>query len=174
MEDPDSDEEIILCFQDHEPRRQSSWPRPPTPFYAPKTNVQQDPDVEPDTNNVHEPPHEPSNLETDDDVQNEPDMPNAAISSPETSFSTDVGPSPEVCRRPRRVIRPPKYLQYPSLGNPSSFPVVNMMQAIHQLTMFARPMNPSYPIPIYQPPFYRPIQQRQTFPIWNIPIECRC
>ena len=177
-EDSDSEDEIILCFQGDEPRKQSSWPRPPTPFYAPETNEQEDPDAESNTNNVQEDLYEPPNIEQDDVIQpsvvTEPDMPSTTFPSPDTSFSTYVGSSPEVYSRPRRVIRPPEYLQYPSLGNPSSFPVVNMMQAPQQLTIHPRLVYPSYPIPSFQPSFYRPIQQRQTFPILNIPVGCRC
>ena len=175
--DPGSDDKIILCFQGDEPRKQSSWPRPPTPFYAPEANEQVDPDAESDTNNVQEPPHKPSNLEQDDVIQpsvvTEPDMPYTTFSSPDTSFSTDVGPSSEVHSRPHRVIRPPEYLQYTSLRNPSSYPVANMMQTPQQLTMHPRPIYPSYPISSFHPSFYRPIQERQTFPIWYIPIGCR-
>ena len=72
---------------------------------------------------------------------------------PVPSFSTDVGPSPDVYRRPRCVIRRPGYLQYSSLGKPSSFPVVNMLQAPQQLTTDRRPIYPSYPIPSFQPSF---------------------
>ena len=165
-EDLDSDEEVILCFPEDTPRRQSRWPRPPTPFYAPDTNVPLDPDANSATNNVQQPRHEPPNLTKDDVIQqpveNIPEMLNTTPSSPDTSLSTDLGSPPEVSRRPRRVIKPPEYFTYPSLGNPSSFPVVNMLQAPQQL--------PMYPIPSYRPPFYRPIQQRPTFPVWNIPI----
>ena len=75
------------------------------------------------------------------------------ISSPDStafeSFSPQVTSSPETYNRPRRQTRPPKYLQYPSLGVPYLYPVVNTVQV------------PTNCLPYNQSFCYYPIQQTQ-------------
>ena len=57
--------------------------------------------------------------------------------------------APPIRQRLRRQIRPPEYLQYQSLGNPQSFPIVNrigtpMYFSPYSVPMMYQPMNIAY------------------------------
>eukprot|EP00112_Aurelia_sp_Birch-Aquarium-sp1_P001272 Seg1132.4 transcript_id=Seg1132.4/GoldUCD/mRNA.D3Y31 product="hypothetical protein" protein_id=Seg1132.4/GoldUCD/D3Y31 len=132
--------------------------RPPTPYRVSERGEASSPAAEVESDNS--PPNEnvfdnPENRDVDTgsdlQVNQEP---------PETSFST-AGSSPERYTRPRRYVRPPDHLHYPTLGNPSSFPLVNVLQS-------------PYPnMPIRPPLFYQPTGQFRM--PWNLPVPyIRC
>ena len=129
QEDLASDDEFIVCFPSDKPRKRSSRSHPPTPVNPGEVRQRSNPNAIPDVS-AH--PNEFSNVEQESSVQSpsiiDSNTRNTPFQSPDTSIPTS--PSPNVRLRPRRVIRPPEYLQYATLGSPRSFPVVSMLQIV--------------------------------------------
>ena len=157
--EPESDDEILFILE------QESTPnvarRPPTPYRVSEREETSNPAAEVEADNP-----QPNEDVLDNPENNDPNDGNdlqTNQASPETSFSA-VDSSPEPYTRPRRNVRPPEHLHYPTLGNSSSFPLVNVLQSPYSNMTF-RP-----------PSFYQPIRPiRVPVPVWNLPVRyIRC
>ena len=157
--EPESDDEILFILE------QESTPnvarRPPTPYRVSEREETSSPAAEVEADNS-----QPNEDVLDYPENNDPNDGNdlqTNQASPETSFSA-VGSSPEPYTRPRRNVRPPEHLHYPTLGNPSSFPLVNVLQSPYSNMTFRAPS------------FYQPIRPiRVPVPVWNLPVRyIRC
>ena len=87
------------------------------------------------------------NNENSSEYPNQPE--NLGVGTPEPFELESPIVSPQIRQRPRRQIRPPQYLQYQSLGNPQSFPIVNrigtpMYISPYSVPMTYQPMNTVY------------------------------
>ena len=180
-EESDSEDEIVLFV---EPKRQSWKPaRPPTPFHAVKETIDHNNDTagEPVAERPTSEAADISDLtdterfdsdrfdngdhhETEVAEQSPPNSPSERMTTPPNENVTLTStPSPEVYQRPRRQIRPPNILQYQSLGNPVSYPIINTLQIPSQVPLCQQP--------VVHYPFQQP---RLNIPVWNFsPVRCR-
>ena len=181
IEESDSEDELIFFV---EPKRHSWKPaRPPTPFRVveetinPNDNIpgelvterptSEAADISDVTNNDR---FDNDRLDNDNHHETEvaekspPRSPSERITTPPNENVTlATTPSPEVFQRPRRQIRPPNYLQYHSLGNPVSYPIINTLQVPPQV--------PLYQQSVVHYPYQQP---RLNIPVWNFnPVRCR-
>ena len=156
--EPEGDDELLFILE-QEPTRNVAR-RPPTPYRVSEREETSSSAAEVETDNS-----QPNEDILDNPENNDPNDGNDLQTnqeSPEMSFSA-VDSSPEPHTRPRRNVRPPEHLHYPTLGNPSSFPLVNVLQS------------PYSNMPFRPPLLYQPIQQiRMPVPVWNLPMPYIC
>ena len=164
QEELSSEDELLVCFPPNVPRKRSRRSHPPTPVKPCEMSSGSDPYATNESFSVEQ-EHvvEPHSI-------NDADTRNTPFQSPAASFVTS--PSPDIHTRPHRVIRPPEHLEYATLGSPSSFPVVNMLQLPQQFPMYPGWIYVNQPLPMSHPQFYFPPPTQQLYAMSNIPRGC--